>query len=182
MWKLALLVASLSSVSLAQYQLANESFSFTLSCSSSDPVEYWLMHSTGEAYMPGRSYEEETVHVDDQGDITFDEVKVEHEGTHLCITKTTEKVHAHPVELRIRKLPPTDLWKEVYEAQFITGIIAALVCAMIFGLSCLVYKNRWRPQEPDTECMIAEGGQCNPAVEVEVDIHEIHEEENNTKM
>jgi len=182
MWKLALLVVtSLSAAAVAEYQLANETKIFTLECTSSDPVEYWLLHSTGRAYMTGEHYEEESIHVDDQGDITFESVSVSHEGTHLCVTKREETLHAHPVQLRVRKLPPTDLWGEIYQAQFITGIIAALVCATIFGLSCFVFKRRWRPQhESDNECMIKEC-HSNPAIEIEVDV-DIHEEDNNTKM
>ncbi|CAL4088011.1 unnamed protein product [Meganyctiphanes norvegica] len=186
MLRLVIFVMTMSAGALAEYQLANETMTFTMNCTSGDPVEYWLLHSTGHAYMIGKHYEEESIDVDEQGAITFESVKVSHEGTHLCVTRKEETVHAHPVHLRVRALPPSDLWKEVYEAQFITGIIAALVCATIFGLSCLVYKNRWRPQQPeDNECMIKEG-QCNPAVEIEVDIHDnddIQEEvDNNTKM
>lgn len=187
MWKLvklaqALLVVTLSAAVVAEYQLANETKIFTMECTSSDPVEYWLLHSTGRAYMTGEHYEEESIHVDDQGAITFESVSVSHEGTHLCVTKKEETLHAHPVQLRVRKLPPTDLWGEIYQAQFLTGLIAALVCATIFGLSCFVFKRRWRPQDgaSDNESMIKEC-HSNPAIEIEVDV-DIHEEDNNTKM
>lgn len=134
-----------------------------LDCPGSGNFLYWLLHGRGKAYEPLSQSEEFTVY--SNGTISFERVKVYHAGTHLCVRITGGDVMtAYPVDLAVRPHPPADMWNEVYKYKFGAGLIAALVCAAIFGLSCLVYKKRWRPEEEHDTAPIVSQGYDNPTL------------------
>lgn len=136
---------------------------YELKCPEPQDFQYWLLHGQGEALKPDISYSEYTVY--SNGSLVFESIQMEFQGTHLCI-EGAETIKSHPVHLRIRPLPPTNLWADVYESQFLTGLIAGLVCFFIFALSCFVYNKRWRPAkgEESDESRIIENGYDNPAM------------------
>ncbi|XP_042865173.1 uncharacterized protein LOC122248881 [Penaeus japonicus] len=134
----------------------------SLDCPGTGNLMYWLLHGRGKAYEPLSQSEEFTVY--NNGTISFESVKVYHAGTHLCVRETGGEVMAYPVDLEVRSRPSDDLWNEVYKYKFATGLIAAFVCCAIFGLSCLVYKKRWRPEERQDTAPIVTSGYDNPTL------------------
>ncbi|XP_063609876.1 uncharacterized protein LOC134783807 [Penaeus indicus] len=133
-----------------------------LDCPGTGNPLYWLLHGRGKAYKPLSQSEEFTVY--SNGTISFQSVKVYHAGTHLCVRSADSDVMAYPVDLVVRPHPPADMWNEVYKYKFGAGLVAALVCAAIFGLSCLVYKKRWRPEEAHDTAPIVSHGYDNPTL------------------
>lgn len=150
---------------------------FELECPYEGNLEFWLLHGKGQALYPTEVllFDELTVYVN--GSIIFKSIKVEHAGVHTCVKKIGSEVQAHTVPLEVRPLPPADLWGEVYQSKFLTGLIAALVCFSLFALTCLVYNKRWRPIEKYSDVSpIVSNGYDNPVMNA------VEEDSSSTKM
>ncbi|XP_068200181.1 uncharacterized protein [Palaemon carinicauda] len=138
---------------------------FELECPYEGDLEYWLLHGKGEALYPTEELQRDELTVYANGSMIFESIKIEHAGIHTCVKKVGNSIYAHTVPLEVRPTPSTDLWGEVYQAKFITGLIAALVCFSLFALTCLVYTKRWRPVEKDSDVSpIIGNGYDNPAM------------------
>ncbi|XP_069947841.1 uncharacterized protein [Cherax quadricarinatus] len=173
---LLLLVGFLAPSARATFMTQENTF-YQLDCPGGGDMAYFLLHGVKNA-LPV-FYTNEELAVFPNGSIIFKSIKVHHEGTHLCMRKQNGSMFGHPVSVRVRPLPPTDLWSEVYRTQFITGLIAALVIAAGFTLGCFVYKNQWRPKVQDNadEPIVRSDGYDNPVMNNVDDI-----EASNTKM
>ncbi|XP_064087421.1 uncharacterized protein LOC135202090 isoform X2 [Macrobrachium nipponense] len=150
---------------------------YELECNYEGNLEFWLLHGEGEALYPTEvlKFEELTVYAN--GSIIFKSIKLEHAGVHTCVKKVGSEVRAHAVPLEVRPLPPADLWGEVYQSKFLTGLIAALVCFSLFALTCLVYTKRWRPSEKYSDASpIISNGYDNPVMNA------VEEDSSSTKM
>ncbi|KAG7159759.1 uncharacterized protein LOC121877080 [Homarus americanus] len=174
---LVVLGAALTASSLAK-QVPMENTFYQLDCPGNGQMAYFLLHGIDDALPVDFTDEELTVFAN--GSIIFKSIKIHHEGTHLCMRRqSVNKMRGHPVSVKVRPQPPNNLWGEVYESQFLTGLVAALVISSVFALSCLVYKFQWRPVNTDnaTEPIVREDGYDNPAMVNADDI-----EASNTKM
>ncbi|KAK7080057.1 hypothetical protein SK128_004810 [Halocaridina rubra] len=168
---LTVLVIALATLGHAEIVISDfiprENSFFDLRCplGEDEILKYWLLHGEGQAYMPSVTVTEEEFTVYENGSIIFKRIQTKYAGTHLCVKESPGSIMAHPVTLQVRPLPPTDLWSEVYESQFLTGLIAAVVCFSIFALSCLVYNKRWKPVKTGSDTSpIVENGYDNPAM------------------
>ncbi|KAK4309356.1 hypothetical protein Pmani_019000 [Petrolisthes manimaculis] len=138
---------------------------YQLDCPKEGTLQYFMLKRSGQAMMVDNTYKvmEQNITIHSNGSIIFHSLKVEFEGTHLCVMNHPDNsIHGHEVKLRVRPLPPTDLWGAVYESMFVTGLIAALVIAFIFALGCFVYKKQWRPRPEDEKPVMS--GYENPAM------------------
>ncbi|XP_045592770.1 uncharacterized protein [Procambarus clarkii] len=151
---------------------------YQLDCPGSGDMAYFLLHGVKDAFPVDYTDEELTVFAN--GSVIFKSIKIHHDGTHLCMRRQgVNSMFGHPVSVRVRPLPPDNLWSQIYRTQFITGLIAALVIFALFAAGCFVYKNQWRPKPQDNadEPIIRSDGYDNPAMNTVEDI-----EASNTKM
>lgn len=144
--------------------IAKENTTFELPCPGDGDLAYFLLH--GQGHVMPVFYESEDIAVYDNGSIIFQSIRVEDEGTHLCVRQHNTSYYAHPVSIRVRPLPPTNMWEYTYRSQFVTGLIAALVIASIFALSCVIYKRQWKPSTHDkiVEPIVNAEGYDNPVM------------------
>lgn len=154
-----------SAMNIVSPVIPNEGNWHLLDCPKPGTLQFFLLHGEGMAIMADTILEEEKISVWSNGSIIFQSVKVEYEGTHLCVMLHDDQTtHAHPVPLRVRPNPPEDLWAAVYESMFLTGLISAFVIALVFALGCLVYKMQWRPKSTRAEDTKPVIGYENPAM------------------
>ncbi|XP_018015302.1 uncharacterized protein LOC108672180 [Hyalella azteca] len=173
---MAFLILALFSVAYADYAMEGETFS--LKCESADPVQYWMLHGRGAAYEAGLTYEDIDISVDSDGVLHFADVKTEHAGDHLCVTRTSGVAggtRGVTVAMKVRPRPSENLWQDMYKAQFVTALISALVCAFVFTAGCLVFRYRYREPKPVLLNGADELGHNNPALDID-------SESFNTKM